>query len=58
MNIMQHFWKIWVKSLGAKADDEDNRISDQVAIVRTGIVLVYVITNCFIVANIIKNWNN
>ena len=58
MNTLQHFWKIWVKSLGAKADDDDNRISDQVAIVRTGIVLVYVITNCFIVANIIKNWNN
>ena len=58
MITLQHFWKIWVKSLGAKADDDDNRISDQVAIVRTGIVLVYVITNCFIVANIIKNWNN
>ena len=57
MNTLQHFWKIWVKSLGAKADDDDNRISDQVAIVRTGIVLVYVITNCFIVANIVKNWN-
>ena len=53
---MKYIWKIWVKSLGAKAD-EDDTISDHVAIVRTLIVFVYVVTNCFIVANIVKNWN-
>ena len=53
---MKYIWRVWVKSLGAKAD-EDDTISDHVAIVRTLIVFVYVVTNCFIVANIVKNWN-
>jgi hypothetical protein len=53
---MKYIWRVWVKSLGAKAD-EDDTISDHVAIVRTLIVIVYVVTNCFIVANIVKNWN-
>ena len=53
---MKYIWRVWVKSLGAKAD-EDDTISDHVAIVRTLIVVVYVVTNCFIVANIVKNWN-
>jgi hypothetical protein len=52
---MKYVWRVWVKSLGEKAD-EDNRVSDHVALVRTGILLIYVITNLFIVANIIKNW--
>jgi hypothetical protein len=53
---MKYLWRVWVKSLGAKAD-EDDTISDHVAIVRTLILFVYVVTNCFIVANIVKNWN-
>ena len=53
---MKYIWRVWVKSLGAKAD-EDDTISDHVAIVRTLILFVYVVTNCFIVANIVKNWN-
>jgi hypothetical protein len=53
---MKYIWRVWVKSLGAKAD-EDDTISDHVAIVRTLIVFVYVVTNCFIVANIVRNWN-
>lgn len=55
---MKYIWRVWVKSLGAKADDENDTISDHVAIVRTLIVIVYVVTNCFIVANIVKNWSN
>lgn len=41
-------WKIWADALGVKADINDNKHSDNVAIFRTIIV--------FIVANIIKHW--
>ena len=50
------FWKIWAKSLGSKADEKDNSVSDKVAFIRTLLILQAVITNLFIVLNIIKNW--
>ena len=54
-NKMKTFWYLWVKALGEKAH-EDRATSDKVALIRTGIVLVYIITNFFIVANILKGW--
>lgn len=55
-NVLVNMWKIWADALGIKADENDNKHSDRVAIVRTMIVFVYLITNIFIVANIIKHW--
>jgi hypothetical protein len=52
---MKSFWYLWVKALGEKAH-EDRATSDKVALIRTAIVLIYIITNFFIVANIILNW--
>ena len=52
---MKRFWYIWAKSLGDKASD-DPRIADQVAMVRTAIVLCYVITNMVIIAGVIRHW--
>ena len=49
-------WAIWAKSLGSKANEEDNWYSDKVAIIRTLIVLQAVITNLFIVINILLGW--
>jgi len=48
-------WKIWAKALGEKASASDSE-SDKVAIVRTAIVLCYIITNIFIVAGVIRHW--
>jgi hypothetical protein len=31
-------------------------VADRVAIIRTLIVLSYIITNCFIVAGVIRHW--
>lgn len=50
-------WRIWAKALGTKASKCDKE-SDIVAIVRTIIFSSYLITNCFIVANAIRHWNN
>jgi hypothetical protein len=52
---MKTFWYLWSKALGEKAHD-DRTTADKVAIIRTLIVLVYVITNLFIVSNIIIGW--
>lgn len=54
---MKHFWYVWAKALGEKPHEDDD-ISDKIAYIRTVIVLVYIITNLFIIAGIIKHWNN
>ena len=46
---------IWKKALGDKAHD-NHRVADRVALVRTIIVLTYLITNMFIVAGVIRHW--
>lgn len=52
---MRKFWKIWAKALGEKVGATDQE-ADKVALARTCIVLCYIITNCFIVAGVIRHW--
>ena len=52
---MKSFWRIWAKALGEKAS-ADNCEADRVALIRTLIVLCYIITNVFIVAGVIRHW--
>lgn len=54
--IIKRLWRIWAKALGEKAGDTDCE-SDRIACIRTAIVLSYIITNCFIVAGVIRHWN-
>jgi hypothetical protein len=49
------FWAIWAKALGEKAGTSDKE-ADRVALIRTIIVLSYIITNCFIIAGVIRHW--
>jgi hypothetical protein len=49
-------WRIIAKALGEKAGN-DNKEADQIAMIRLAIVLFYVITNCFIIAGVLKHWN-
>ncbi|HQT80686.1 hypothetical protein FERRO_08540 [Ferrovum sp. JA12] len=48
-------WRLWAKALGEKAVG-DNKEADKVALIRSGIVMVYVLTNILIVASIIHHW--
>jgi hypothetical protein len=48
-------WRIWAKALGQKASS-DPREADLVAIIRTLILVVYMITNAFIMAGVIRHW--
>lgn len=50
-------WRLWAKSLGQKASYFDHE-ADRVAVIRTFIFATYLITNCFIVAGVIRHWND
>ena len=57
MFMMSKLWRLWAKALGDKASD-DSEEADLVAVFRTCIVMVYIITNFFIVAGVIRHWND
>ena len=52
---MRRFWRLWAKALGEKAGATKQE-ADQVAIIRSVIVLCYIVTNLFIVAGVIRHW--
>jgi len=51
---MKRMWKLWARALGSKEGDDGE--ADKVALWRTFIVLQAIITNAFIVWNILRNW--
>lgn len=53
----RNLWRLWAKSLGEKASKCDKE-SDTVAVIRTIIFITYLITNCFIVAGVIRHWDD
>ena len=57
MKQLRMTWRLWAKAIGEKAHKKD-QIADQVAIVRTVIFATYLVTNCFIVAGVIRHWND
>ncbi len=48
-------WRLWAKALGEKAGSSDGE-ADKVAIIRTAIVLFYILTNAVIIAGVIRHW--
>jgi hypothetical protein len=50
-------WKWFAMALGEKASKCDKE-SDVVARIRAFIFLTYLITNCFIVAGVVRHWND
>jgi hypothetical protein len=48
-------WRLWAKALGEKHGNS-NEEADKIAIIRTVIVSVYILTNIFIVAGVIRHW--
>lgn len=46
---------IWKKALGDKAHSND-RVADRVALIRTIIILIYLVTNLVIIAGVIHHW--
>jgi len=50
-------WRLWAKALGEKSGKND-RESDTIAWIRTLIFVSYLVTNSFIVAGVIRHWND
>ena len=48
-------WRIWAKALGEKSGSNDSE-ADRIAIIRTCIVVCYLLTNLAIVAGVIRHW--
>jgi hypothetical protein len=62
MNLNDNFrlktiWRLWAKAIGEKAHKKDH-VADKVAVLRTIIFATYLLTNCFIVAGVIRHWND
>jgi hypothetical protein len=55
--MIQSLWRLWAKALGEKAHKKDH-VADKVAVLRTIIFTTYLVTNCFIVAGVIRHWND
>ena len=53
----KNLWRWWAKALGEKASKCD-RESDTIAWIRTFIFVSYLVTNCFIMAGVIRHWND
>ena len=51
----KQLWRLWAKALGEKTGATDQE-ADKIALVRTLIVLTYIITNLFIIAGVIRHW--
>ena len=50
-------WRWWAKAIGEKASKCDKE-SDKIALIRTFIFATYLITNTFIVAGVVRHWND
>ena len=50
-------WRLFAKALGEKASKCD-RESDTVAMIRMFIFTTYLITNTFIIAGVVRHWND
>ena len=49
-------WRLWAKALGQKEGVTDQE-ADVIAAIRTSIVALYIVTNLFIIAGIMRHWN-
>ena len=46
---------MWAKALGDKSGATDSE-ADRIALIRTIIVLFYIMTNIFIISGVIRHW--
>jgi len=55
---MNEIIKIWIYTLGSFNDRKTQRYDGIVCVLRTVILLSYLITNTVICAGVIRHWNN
>ena len=55
---MKEFVTIWMYTLGSFNDEKTKRYDGIICVLRTCILLSYLITNTVICAGVIRHWNN
>ena len=55
---MIKLWRVWKYALGSFADERTKRYDNNIVIVRSFIFFSYLITNCFIVAGVMRHWSD
>ena len=50
-------WRLWARSLGTK-EGKNEKEADIVALVRTVILFSYMLTNAFIIAGVVRHWDD
>tara|TARA_B100000131_G_scaffold17106_1_gene17298 strand:- start:799 stop:1017 length:219 start_codon:yes stop_codon:yes gene_type:complete len=55
---MKEFVTIWMYTLGSFNDEKTQRYDGIICVLRTCILLSYLITNTVICAGVIRHWNN
>lgn len=56
-SFLSYLWWLCAKALGDKAHYH-SRVADQVALIRLFILSLYMITNTFICAGVLRHWND
>ena len=51
-------WKVWKYALGSFNDSTTKKYDNYIVIVRSIIFISYLITNCFIIAGVLRHWDS
>ena len=56
--VMNKVWRIWKYALGSFSDEKTEPYDNYVVLVRSVIFISYLVTNCFIIAGVIRHWGD
>ncbi len=56
--VMNKVWRIWKYALGSFSDEKTEPYDNYIVLVRSVIFVSYLVTNCFIIAGVIRHWGD
>ena len=54
----QMILRVWKYALGSFSDEKTERYDNAIVVVRSIVFFSYLITNCFIIAGVIRHWDS
>ena len=51
-------WRIWKYALGSFSDEKTEPYDNYIILVRSIIFVSYLVTNCFIIAGVVRHWDD
>ncbi len=55
---MKKILRVWKYALGSFSDEKTERYDNAIVVIRSLVFFSYLITNCFIVAGVIRHWDS